>query len=364
VRDQFDTAADITSELPPGKGKKRPLILTIDEWLKRALPPVDPILGDWLTTTSRGILNAPTGIGKTMFAIGLGMGAAANVGFLHWESRRPARTLFIDGEMSRRLLKERIAAEAERIGLPARGSPMHFLSHEDFDDFKPLNTPAGRKLVEDVIAGIGGLDLLLLDNVMSLIGGDQKEEEGWKQIMPWVRSLTQRCIGQFWIHHTGHDATHGYGTKTREWPLDTVVHLEEITRPETDVSFQLSFRKARERRPDNRAQFADMKVALVGDRWTWEPAEPIVRGKPPSPLAIKFFEALKTVVMTGGTRASMEKWEAVCFKRNLLDKKKPDSARALFSKNKLALITANWIACDENSVWLTVAGISNLENRR
>ena len=39
--------------------------LSLQDWLKRDLPPVDPLLGCWLTTTSRVFLYGPTGGGKT-----------------------------------------------------------------------------------------------------------------------------------------------------------------------------------------------------------------------------------------------------------------------------------------------------------
>ena len=62
-------------------------------------------------------------------------------------------------------------------------------------------------------------------------------------MLPLVTALTANGIGQLWVHHTGHDTTKGYGTKTREWQMDTVIHLTEITRPDTDVSFSLTFPK-------------------------------------------------------------------------------------------------------------------------
>jgi hypothetical protein len=47
------------------------------------------------------------------------------------------------------------------------------------------------KAIEEVIARIGGVDFIVFDNVMSLISGDMKEEEGWRQTLPWQRSLLQ-----------------------------------------------------------------------------------------------------------------------------------------------------------------------------
>jgi RecA-family ATPase len=207
----YSHAFDQTVDQPdvPFDGKEKPPPLTLADWLTRDLPAPDLIL-PWLSTTSRVQINGPTGTGKTMFGVGLCMGMSAGCGFLHWSSIRPARTLLIDGEMSRRLLQQRLAAEAERLDVTPEG--MHILSHEDIEGFAPLNTPEGQAQIERQIEGIGALDLIMFDNIMCLIAGDMKDEEGWRQTLPWVRSLTRRSIGQIWLHHTGHVETKGYVT--------------------------------------------------------------------------------------------------------------------------------------------------------
>jgi hypothetical protein len=333
------------------------LILTLAEWAARDLPPPDYICGNWLTTTSRVLVVAPTGLGKTMFGMGLGMATAAGEGFLHWRGIRRARVLFIDGEMSNRLLKRRLADEARRLGV----SPGSFfaLSRDDFPVFEPLNTPEGQAFVDRLIQEIGGVDLVIFDNIMSLIAGDQKEEEGWRQTMPWVLSLTRRSIGQIWVHHTGHDESRSYGTKTREWQMDTVLHLERVERADTDVSFQLEFRKARERTPQTRGEFADVRVALVNDRWDVREMAGGTKMKI-SPLANKFLEALGAAAagveankVFGGMGASLEGWRAECARRGLIEpQEKPISARTLFNRYKRELIAANRIACDETTAWI------------
>ena len=287
-----------------------------------------------------------------MFGMGLSFGASSAAGFLHWRGVRPAKVLFIDGEMSRRLLKKRISEETARFGSHPAG--LHFFSAEDVENFAPLNTKQGQAIIENVIKQIGSIDLIIFDNVMSLIAGVMKEEEAWGQTISWIRSLTRRSIGQLWLHHTGHDESRGYGTKTREWQMDAVLHLEKIERPDTDVSFQSSFRKARERTPETRNDFADMQIALVNNRWIWNSIDGAPKLKV-SPIAEKFFEALCDACdqrYLDCPAASLDVWRAECSKRGLLDREKPDSVRAMFSKQRLALIAANRIACNETMAWI------------
>jgi AAA domain len=303
------------------------------------------------------LLSASTGIGKTNAAIALGMRVSHGVGFLHWQQRRPARVLYVDGEMSRRLLKERLACEEGRLG--SRPPGFLALSREDLENFQPLNTPKGQAWLLALIKKIGKLDLIIFDNVMSLLIGSMIEEESWAQAMPLVRILTQRNIGQLWVHHTGHDETRAYGTKTREWQLDTVIHLDAVEKDETDVSFMLSFKKARERTPATRYDFDDVHISLINDEWQHEASER-VSVRPASPTALKFLDALTNVLTSdqampiSGNRkaAKRDHWLKECAHLGLVDiDSKAHSARTLLSKYRRELVTANRVACGGDLTW-------------
>jgi hypothetical protein len=243
--------------------------LAIGAWLKRDIPAPDFLFGEVLSTTSRALLAAPTGLGKTMIGLAIAMAVANGPGrFLHWEIPSRRRVLYIDGEMSARLMKTRADQAARRAG--AAPANLFILNREDFPDMAPLNTKEGQRFIDRVVDPIGQIDLIVFDNIQSLLTGNMIEEDSWADTLPWIRSLTQRKIGQLWIHHTGYDETHGYGTSTREWQFDTGILLERVERPETDLAFILKFTKARERTPDNRTDFEPTCITLINDQWSSE----------------------------------------------------------------------------------------------
>jgi hypothetical protein len=331
-------------------------VLRLDDWLARKLPAPDPLMGHWFTTTSRLLFPAATGLGKSMFWIALGMAVAAGKPFLRWQARRPCKILYIDGEMSSRLHKERLAEEAKRLGVAPTG--FHALNHEDIPDFAPLNTSEGQNMIEAAITKIGGVDGIIFDNIMSLVAGDMKDEEAWRQTIPWQHSLTKRKIGQVWLHHTGHNEKQSYGTKTREWQMDTVLFGEEVKRDDTDVSFKLVFRKARERTPQTRADFADITVALVDNEWTYSNPDGSSAKSKPSPLGAKFLAALvnvlageQAVTRNGRRCGAMKAWKQECITLGIIDKEPENKARALLSKYRAELIAANQIACNDAFAW-------------
>ena len=249
------------------------LVVKLSEWAKRDLPLRDLLMGEIISTTTRMMLSADTGIGKTMFAVALGMRASLGLEFLRWNGQRRSRILYIDGEMSRRVLKKRLNEEIERIG--TMSNTFFALSREDLPDLLPLDTVKGQRTIEDVIRECcgGQIDLVIFDNIMALISGEMKDEEAWGKVMPWICDLTRRSIGQIWLHHTGHDASRQYGTKTREWQLDLTAHMEKVENLEIDVNFNLQFGKTRERDGDNRDDFAPMLVSLQNNKWKYTRTE-------------------------------------------------------------------------------------------
>jgi hypothetical protein len=296
-----------------------PLLYTARRWLDRDLPPPDFLLGNLFSTTSRAMLVGPTGAGKSNVGLAIAFPMAAGRDFLHWRAHRAARcVLYIDGEMSARVARERIREASKRHGgLPDN---LVIINRDDFPDLPPLNTPAGQQYVDRLIGQIGGVDFVIFDNVQALIGGSMVDEEAWAAVLPWVRDLTRRAIGQLWAHHTGHDESRSYGTKTREWQLDTVMLMEKAS---TDcVDFVLKFTKARERSPQNRGDFAPTRI-WIGDDDQWHSlavrtansAKQDFAGPSLDKNATRLWTALEDLTLGGGSTTT-EAWIAEFTKRH------------------------------------------------
>ena len=98
--------------------------------------------------------------------------------------------------------------------------------------------------------------------------GSLKEEDSACALNDLQRALTKQHIGQLWEHHTGHDATRGYGPKMRTWHLDTDMVGERLDKPDADVAFTLKFPKCRRRTPQNRGDFEQVDLVLAHGLWT------------------------------------------------------------------------------------------------
>jgi hypothetical protein len=261
------------------------LCLTLVQWAARHIPEVQPIVGQLLTRETRAILSADSGKGKTMLGLALALAAYLGRGFLHWQPGNRCRVLYIDGELPAGAIQKRLAVAASWFGLDAPpDAGLYVLSIMDVpDDARPLDTPEGQAWLDTFIQALGGVDLIIFDNLQALTGGSLKESESWLAMKRWVFGLTAKHIGQLWLHHTGLDTSRAYGDKAREWGMDTVMVGEALETPGNSVSLKIRFTKARNRDPDDpesRAQFEAVNLELRTGQWTSAPApDPAPSGK-------------------------------------------------------------------------------------
>jgi AAA domain-containing protein len=155
-----EAAADQPEQEQPQSQEQEgePPLCALSQAELRALdiPPSDFVLGRVFSTTTRGVVVGKTGIGKTNVLMGIAQAKADGKPFLHWAAGRPTRVLYIDGELSLRLLQERSNDAARRAG----GEDSHnlfLLSHARAEDaMPPLNTPRGQRFVRCLEAvGLG-----------------------------------------------------------------------------------------------------------------------------------------------------------------------------------------------------------------
>jgi hypothetical protein len=244
--------------------------LLVRSWLNLELPPRDYLLGDVLCTTSRWLIYGATGVGKTLFALEMAGAVASGSPFLNWDGRRPSRVMYLDGELPAETFKERMHLVAEQYGADIQlyGYSRDILG---YNEMPPLNTEEGEHWLESEVR-LMKPDAIFADSIMSLTIGNMSDEESWSPLKPLIRRLSARRVAQVWLHHTGHDTTKSYGSKTKEWELDTVLALTPAA--EDGSAILADFTKARLRTPANRDQFKPRSLTRGPDGWIAEEATP------------------------------------------------------------------------------------------
>jgi hypothetical protein len=258
-----------------------------DSWRElrwRSLPelvaadPLDPdtwtavtpewFLGQILGTQTRSMLYAPTGRGKTTFCLALASHIAAGQDFLHWRVPEAKKVLYIDGEMPPAMMQQRHREAIKRLRLTQLPG-LVVVNHVMLPGgLLPLDTDEGQRIVDNIIETRGPFDLVIFDNVNALLAGRMVDEQAWARVKPWAIDLTERGIGQLWVHHSSnHDTRHFFGTDTLAWQMDAVIQLATVTHPGADLAFAVKFEKARWRDRNNRRDFDTAQVQLTERGW-------------------------------------------------------------------------------------------------
>ncbi len=249
---------------------KMPRLLSAPDLIAADLPARQPILEPLLSTKSLALLYGPRGQGKTFLALGIAWAAAPGGSFLNWRAPRPYRVVYVDGEMAAVDMKERLRL------LGSMPPSLHFLMAD-------LN-PAGLGMPDlGHIEGQAALwthwgekpELLVLDNLSSLVGFDSNDPDCWTALQRFLMALRRTDMAVLVVHHANKNGQQR-GTSRREDVLDVVMALRRPAdyEPKNGARFEIHFEKARGLYGD---ATDPIEAQLVTDsngvaRWGWRPA--------------------------------------------------------------------------------------------
>lgn len=236
------------------------------DFLALELPPREMLLAPILPEKSISMLFGPRGLGKTFMGLGIAIAVASGAAFLRWTAPRPAKVLYVDGEMPAKSLQARISELLKHADNPepAREN-LSILSADLVGRSLPdLGAEEGRKALAPLVELA---ELIIIDNLSTLCRtGKENEAEGWAEIQAWA--LDQRRAGRsvLFIHHAGKTGEQR-GTSKREDVMDTVIRL---SRPDDyqqrqGARFRVEFTKARGIMGDDAEPF---EAALQDGNWT------------------------------------------------------------------------------------------------
>ncbi|MBU1039990.1 MAG: bifunctional DNA primase/polymerase [Proteobacteria bacterium] len=204
---------------------------------------LDPILSE------RGLtmLFAARGIGKTWVALCIAVAlACGRMALGRWSAPEPRKVLYVDGEMSLNMLKERLSA------LYPDGNPelvpdgnLRIVSPELQGG--PMPNLATREGQLALAPHIEGVDLVIVDNLATLaINGSENDADAWRPVQAWLLELRRMGKAVLLVHHAGKSGGQR-GSSAKEDILDVVINLKRPDDYKADegARFVVDFTKAR-----------------------------------------------------------------------------------------------------------------------
>jgi hypothetical protein len=214
------------------------LAVTAPELMAAALPAPQPILAPILSSKSLALLHGPRGVGKTFLALALARAAAAGESVLGWQSPRPRRVTYVDGEMAAGELRQRLALFG-----PAPPTLELILADLNKGPLLDLGWFDGQ---QRLVASWNDPELLVLDNLACLSSLRTGDADRWHQLQRFLMVQRQQGRAVLIVHH---DNKRGLqrGSSRHEDVLDLVMGLRRPRgwTPQGGASVEIHFEKAR-----------------------------------------------------------------------------------------------------------------------
>lgn len=216
------------------------------ETLRNAAPARrETLLGPVLPRASLTLLYGARGVGKTFLALSMALAVASGAATLRWRAEKPARVLYVDGEMPRAMLLERLAALAAGADMLPHGDNLRLLASEgDSDNRIDLGTEDGRAHIATTCDGV---DLLVLDSLSVLLRSRNADSgRTWLAVEDWLLGLRRRGLAVL-IVRNGKMSRDGFDGSRHADVVDTAIALRrpEDYEPFEGARFELSFTKGR-----------------------------------------------------------------------------------------------------------------------
>lgn len=218
----FFEMKDHNQQNPSSKGL---LVITLEEFVKRNIPPREMVLSPILPAQGLAMLYAKTGVGKTFVGLMIAYAISTGGRVFIWTAPKPRKVLYIDGEMPAALLQDRLKAIAKGMGNEIDNSSLFRIITPDLqpDGIPDLVTYEGQKMVEAVLEDT---EFLILDNLSCLLQNVKESDiDTWRPFQFWLLKLRRMGLTVLFLHHAGRS---GYqrGTTGREDVLDAIISLK------------------------------------------------------------------------------------------------------------------------------------------
>jgi hypothetical protein len=269
-----DKLREIVEALPDWKPPAARLCpLSLAEFFQLSIKPRGMVLDPIISEKGLAMLYASRGTGKTLLALGIAYAVATGTDFLRWKAPQPRRVLLIDGEMPAAALQERLASIVTGANVEA-GEDMLRILAGDLIEEGGVGNLASPEVQAELDPHLGGVDLLILDNLSSLTAVIRDNDaESWGPIQDWLLRLRRRGISVLIVHHAGKGGQQR-GTSRREDVLDTSISLRRPSDyDQTEgARFELHLEKARGVHGDAAKPF-EARYQVLNDAAVWTTRE-------------------------------------------------------------------------------------------
>jgi len=189
-------------------GQKPPRVRPLRAMLAETSQQREKLLGEWMREGHLCMAYAPTGVGKSFFAMSCAIAIAGGGEAFGWKAPAPRKVLLVDGEMDREDITDRArlliracpGADGEKVA-----DNLHVMAYQDQEantSFPNIAETEGQDFVE-AKARECGASLVILDNFSTLAQVEDENAAGAiDPLVELLRRLKRAGCAVMLVHHS------------------------------------------------------------------------------------------------------------------------------------------------------------------
>lgn len=224
------------------------VVISAKELLQSQIQAPPDIVTPWLKEGSVCLIYGPAKVCKTWFCLELSICIVEGKPFLDYQVNGNRRALYIDAEMMRAEIKERVEK------LAGNTDRLDFLTADVFADTFNCPLDLTKSDSQDVISQLitqNGYDIVFVDTLSSLAPRKDENDNASLELLAllaFARHLKAQGVAVVLVHHSGHDGKHSRGASALPSAVDTVISLKKVGND--DELIEMEFTHTRQKKPE------------------------------------------------------------------------------------------------------------------
>lgn len=202
-------------------------VMSGDDIIQGSMGRGKPLLGEYLAEGETLMLYAPTGQGKTVNALMMGIAFSTGTEFYRWTPPEPMPVLFVEGgELTATGISERMRKIYQRKGIAADPNFHLMAPTKQKNHVYDITDPMQQLTLLDYVNHYG-IKVVIFDNYNSLRKEADNEFQCWRRLEDFLTKLKNLKVASVVVHHTNKEGQKQSGAQRKADYCDVIIRIQK-----------------------------------------------------------------------------------------------------------------------------------------
>lgn len=163
------------------------------------------IIDPWLENNTLNMIYSQPGVGKSWLCLHIAFALASgrHLPQIEWTIKKKCKVVYLDSELKGSKLQQYIKLVGGDDWTHEAEENFIIMNYEDLSTEADFFNPEWRNLFESEVINLRNPNVVIIDNVLKLFGGDLNKRCDWSSVNAWFDLWMKKGITFILVHHTG-----------------------------------------------------------------------------------------------------------------------------------------------------------------